>query len=39
MHPGKVVGAFAMGTRRLYDFIDDNPQVVCSMWPMSTTPP
>ncbi len=28
IHPGKVVGAFAMGTRRLYDFIDDNPQVV-----------
>jgi acyl-CoA hydrolase len=28
IHPGKVVGTFAMGTRRLYDFIDDNPQVV-----------
>jgi len=28
IHPGKVVGAFAMGTRRLYDYIDDNPQVV-----------
>jgi 4-hydroxybutyrate CoA-transferase len=28
VHPGKVVGTFAMGTRRLYDFIDDNPQVV-----------
>ena len=28
IHPGKVVAAFAMGTRRLYDFIDDNPQVV-----------
>jgi acyl-CoA hydrolase len=26
-HPGKVVGGFAMGTRRLYDFINDNPQV------------
>jgi acyl-CoA hydrolase len=26
-HPGKVVGGFAMGTRRLYDFIDDNPQI------------
>ena len=25
--PGKVVAGFAMGTRRLYDFIDDNPQV------------
>jgi acyl-CoA hydrolase len=28
IHPGKVVGAFAMGTRRLYEYIDDNPQVV-----------
>ena len=26
-HPGKVVGGFAMGTRRLYDFINDNPQI------------
>jgi len=26
-HPGKIVSAFVMGTRRLYDFIDDNPQV------------
>lgn len=26
-HPGKVVGGFAMGTRRLYDFIDDNPEI------------
>jgi len=25
VHPGKVVAGFAMGTRRLYDFIDDNP--------------
>lgn len=25
VHPGKVVSSFAMGTRRLYDFIDDNP--------------
>ena len=28
VHPGKVVGSFTMGTRRLYDFVDDNPQVV-----------
>ena len=28
VHPGKMVSSFAMGTRRLYDFIDDNPQVV-----------
>jgi acyl-CoA hydrolase len=27
VHPGKVVGSFAMGTRELYDFMDDNPQV------------
>ncbi len=27
-HPGKVVGSFVMGTQRLYDFVDDNPQVV-----------
>ncbi len=26
-HPGKIVGGFVMGTRRLYDFIDDNPEV------------
>jgi len=26
-HPGKVVGTFVMGSRRLYDFIDDNPEV------------
>jgi len=28
VHPGKVVSSFVMGTRRLYDFIDDNPGVV-----------
>jgi acyl-CoA hydrolase len=28
VHPGKVVSSFVMGTRRLYDFIDDNPSVV-----------
>ena len=26
-HPGKIVSAFALGTRKLYDFIDDNPMV------------
>lgn len=26
-HPGKMVAAFAMGTKELYDFIDDNPSV------------
>ncbi len=27
-HPRKIVATFAVGTRRLYDFIDDNPRVV-----------
>ncbi len=27
IHPGKVVSGFVMGTRKLYDFVDDNPQV------------
>jgi len=27
VHPGKIVGSFVMGTRDLYDFIDDNPLV------------
>lgn len=27
VHPGKIVSGFVMGTRRLYDFIDDNPMV------------
>ncbi|MBI2931602.1 MAG: GNAT family N-acetyltransferase [Planctomycetes bacterium] len=25
LHPGKAVSSFCMGSRRLYDFIDDNP--------------
>lgn len=25
IHPGKVVSGFVIGTRKLYDFIDDNP--------------
>jgi 4-hydroxybutyrate CoA-transferase len=28
IHPGKIVSAFAIGTRKLYDFIHDNPAVV-----------
>ena len=28
IHPGKVVSSFVMGTRRLYNFIDDNPEIV-----------
>jgi 4-hydroxybutyrate CoA-transferase len=27
VHPGKIVAGFVMGTRRLYDFLDDNPLV------------
>ncbi|MEO8797480.1 MAG: acetyl-CoA hydrolase/transferase C-terminal domain-containing protein [Polyangiaceae bacterium] len=27
VHPGKTVSGFVTGTRRLYDFIDDNPSV------------
>jgi len=27
IHPGKIVASFALGTRRLYDFLDDNPSV------------
>ena len=27
IHPGKLVAAFALGTRKLYDFLDDNPAV------------
>lgn len=27
-HRGKIVTGFAIGTKKLYDFIDDNPQVV-----------
>lgn len=26
-HPNKIVGSFAVGSRELYDFIDDNPMV------------
>lgn len=26
-HPGKIVSSFALGTERLYDFMDDNPLV------------
>lgn len=28
IHPGKIVAGFVTGTRAIYDFIDDNPQVV-----------
>ena len=26
-HPGKIIASFAVGTRKLYDFMDDNPLV------------
>ncbi len=28
VHPNKIVATFLMGTKRLYDFVDDNPLVV-----------
>jgi acyl-CoA hydrolase len=34
-HPGKIIGTFALGTKRLYDFLDDNPLV--EMHPVSYT--
>jgi 4-hydroxybutyrate CoA-transferase len=34
-HPGKVVSAFVMGSRRLYDFVDDNPMI--EMHPVTFT--
>jgi len=27
IHPGKIVSTFAMGTQKLYDFMNDNPQL------------
>lgn len=27
VHPGKIISGFVMGSQRVYDFIDDNPQV------------
>jgi len=27
VHPGKIVSGFVLGSRRLYDFVDDNPLV------------
>lgn len=28
VHPGKTISGFVMGSRKLYDFIDDNPAVI-----------
>ncbi|WP_081410963.1 acetyl-CoA hydrolase/transferase family protein [Desulfotruncus alcoholivorax] len=33
IHPGKIIGSFAAGTRRLYNFLNDNPMV--EMYPVS----
>ena len=35
IHKGKIIGSFAAGTRRLYEFLDDNPMV--EMQPVSYT--
>ncbi len=35
IHTGKIVASFAMGTRRLYDFIDNNP--MCEFHPSEYT--
>lgn len=32
LHRGKTVAAFAMGTRKLYDFINDNPSFMLMGW-------
>ena len=32
LHPGKCIATFLMGTKRLYDFVDDNPAV--EMYPV-----
>jgi acyl-CoA hydrolase len=35
INPGKMVYAFALGTQKLYDFIDNNPQ--CASFPVNYT--
>jgi len=35
IHKGKIIGSFAAGTKKLYDFLDDNPMV--EMHPVSYT--
>lgn len=34
LHPGKMVATFALGSKKLYDFIDDNPavQLMCGSY-------
>lgn len=38
LHPGKMIGAFALGSQKLYDFIDDNPSVNLLRGPYTTDP-
>ncbi len=33
LNPGKIVTTFVLGTRRLYDFLEDNPSI--ELWPVS----
>lgn len=35
LHPGKIIATFALGTKRLYDFMDNNPMI--EMHPVSYT--
>ncbi|MHB8170516.1 MAG: acetyl-CoA hydrolase/transferase family protein [Thermincolia bacterium] len=35
LHPGKIIGTFALGTKRLYQFLHDNP--IIEMHPVSYT--
>jgi acyl-CoA hydrolase/ribosomal protein S18 acetylase RimI-like enzyme len=35
LHPGKIVASFVMGTRRVFDFVDDNP--MCEFHPTEYT--
>ena len=35
LHPGKVVAGFLLGTKRLFDFVDDNP--IVELHPLSYT--
>lgn len=35
LHPGKLIGSFAAGTRRLYDFVHDTP--IVELYPVSHT--
>lgn len=34
LHKGKLVATFCMGTKKLYDFVSDNPEVAMYQWTM-----